>query len=175
MISAQMDQSVQSHLIEKYMALPNRVWDGIIIQATQVCYPSPSSPFHGTLVKSRLSATSGISQMLADNREWRIIEQDGEWRTSILRISGPMGLMLDCDSGGKLRIDFTKKSFSLTTFPHMRSKTAFFQRPYFQWLLWNLRINSAELRLLISGFHGVEESGSSEAVGEHSEDECPRL
>lgn len=35
MISAQMDQAVQSQLIDKYMNLPNRVWDDIIKRATQ--------------------------------------------------------------------------------------------------------------------------------------------
>ena len=34
MISAQTDQVAQEHLIEKYMALPNQVWDSIINQAT---------------------------------------------------------------------------------------------------------------------------------------------
>lgn len=36
MIGAQTDQSVQEHLIEKYMLLPNQVWDSIIQQATKV-------------------------------------------------------------------------------------------------------------------------------------------
>ena len=36
MISAQTDQTQQDRLIEKYMALPNQVWDGIILQATKV-------------------------------------------------------------------------------------------------------------------------------------------
>ena len=34
MISAQTDQVAQEHLIEKYMSLPNQVWDSIINQAT---------------------------------------------------------------------------------------------------------------------------------------------
>lgn len=34
MISAQSDQTVQEHLIEKYMNLPNQVWDDIITQAS---------------------------------------------------------------------------------------------------------------------------------------------
>ncbi|ODN05594.1 Exportin-1 [Orchesella cincta] len=34
MISAQSDQTVQEHLIEKYMSLPNQVWDDIIAQAS---------------------------------------------------------------------------------------------------------------------------------------------
>jgi len=34
MINAQTDQMAQEHLVEKYMALPNQVWDGIINQAT---------------------------------------------------------------------------------------------------------------------------------------------
>ena len=38
MISAQTDPGAQEHLIEKYMALPNQVWDGVINQATQVKY-----------------------------------------------------------------------------------------------------------------------------------------
>ena len=40
MISAQTDQTAQEHLIEKYMSLPNQVWDSIITQATQVCVRS---------------------------------------------------------------------------------------------------------------------------------------
>ena len=36
MISAQVDQSAQENLIEKYMQLPNQVWDTIINQAIQV-------------------------------------------------------------------------------------------------------------------------------------------
>ena len=36
MIGAQTDQTAQENLIEKYMALPNQVWDSIINQATQV-------------------------------------------------------------------------------------------------------------------------------------------
>ncbi|XP_070576866.1 exportin-1-like [Ptychodera flava] len=35
MISAQTDTLVQEHLIEKYMLLPNQVWDGIIQQASK--------------------------------------------------------------------------------------------------------------------------------------------
>lgn len=36
MISAQTDTQMQERLIEKYMALPNQVWDNIILQATHV-------------------------------------------------------------------------------------------------------------------------------------------
>ena len=36
MISAQVDQLAQEALIEKYMSLPNQVWDDIISQASQV-------------------------------------------------------------------------------------------------------------------------------------------
>lgn len=39
MIGAQTDQAVQEHLIEKYMLLPNQVWDSIIQQATKVRRP----------------------------------------------------------------------------------------------------------------------------------------
>ncbi|ESP02273.1 hypothetical protein LOTGIDRAFT_224905 [Lottia gigantea] len=35
MISAQTEQAAREHLIERYMLLPNQVWDGIINQATQ--------------------------------------------------------------------------------------------------------------------------------------------
>lgn len=37
MISAQADSVAQEILIEKYMMLPNQVWDEIISQATKVC------------------------------------------------------------------------------------------------------------------------------------------
>lgn len=36
MIAASNDQAVQELLIEKYMLLPNQVWDSIIQQATKV-------------------------------------------------------------------------------------------------------------------------------------------
>ena len=36
MISAQSDSVVQERLIEKYMSLPNHVWDNIIKDATKV-------------------------------------------------------------------------------------------------------------------------------------------
>lgn len=36
MISAQVDQVIQEHLIEKYMMLPNQVWDDVISQASKV-------------------------------------------------------------------------------------------------------------------------------------------
>ena len=35
MISAQLDSVMQEHLIEKYMLLPNQVWDDIISQAAK--------------------------------------------------------------------------------------------------------------------------------------------
>lgn len=35
MISAQVDQVIQEHLIEKYMMLPNQVWDDVISQASK--------------------------------------------------------------------------------------------------------------------------------------------
>lgn len=42
MIGAQTDQAVQEHLIEKYMLLPNQVWDSIIQQATKVSLGNPT-------------------------------------------------------------------------------------------------------------------------------------
>lgn len=36
MISAQVDSVLQENLIEKYMLLPNQVWDDIISQAAKV-------------------------------------------------------------------------------------------------------------------------------------------
>jgi len=36
MIAAQTETQQQERLIENYMSLPNQVWDGIILQATQV-------------------------------------------------------------------------------------------------------------------------------------------
>lgn len=38
MISAQADTVMQEQLIEKYMLLPNQVWDDIISQASKVCH-----------------------------------------------------------------------------------------------------------------------------------------
>lgn len=40
MLSAQTDENVQERLIDKYMLLPNQVWDDIINQATKVCLSS---------------------------------------------------------------------------------------------------------------------------------------
>lgn len=37
MINAQVDGAAQEALIEKYMSLPNQVWDDIISQASKVC------------------------------------------------------------------------------------------------------------------------------------------
>jgi hypothetical protein len=37
MISAQADQVIQDQLIERYMMLPNQVWDDIINSAAKVC------------------------------------------------------------------------------------------------------------------------------------------
>ena len=42
MISAQTETQQQERLIENYMSLPNQVWDGIILQATQVSGFSPA-------------------------------------------------------------------------------------------------------------------------------------
>jgi len=36
MIAAQTETQQQERLIESYMSLPNQVWDGIILHATQV-------------------------------------------------------------------------------------------------------------------------------------------
>jgi exportin-1 len=36
MLSAQSDLTIQDQLIEKYMQLPNNVWDNLIVQATNV-------------------------------------------------------------------------------------------------------------------------------------------
>jgi len=36
MIAAQTETQQQERLIENYMSLPNQVWDGIILHATQV-------------------------------------------------------------------------------------------------------------------------------------------
>lgn len=47
MIGAQTDQTVQEHLIEKYMLLPNQVWDSIIQQATKVSFTTFSQSSNG--------------------------------------------------------------------------------------------------------------------------------
>lgn len=39
MISAQVDQVAQEQLIEKYMSLPNQIWDDTISQAAKVREP----------------------------------------------------------------------------------------------------------------------------------------
>ena len=40
MINAQTDSGLQEKLIEKYMLLPNQIWDNIISQATKVSLTS---------------------------------------------------------------------------------------------------------------------------------------
>ena len=51
-------------------------------------------------VNSRLSATIGTIQMLADNQEWWITERGDESTAIELRKSVPMDLMADSESGG---------------------------------------------------------------------------
>eukprot|EP00063_Salmo_salar_P066825 XP_014041660.1 PREDICTED: exportin-1-like [Salmo salar] len=46
MIGAQTDQAVQEHIIEKYMLLPNQVWDSIIQQATKVRHSCNNQSIH---------------------------------------------------------------------------------------------------------------------------------
>jgi len=41
MIAAQTETQQQERLIENYMSLPNQVWDGIILHATQVSFFIP--------------------------------------------------------------------------------------------------------------------------------------
>lgn len=55
MIGAQTDQAVQEVLIEKYMLLPNQVWDSIIQQATKVRADWPA-PFCARVLDCVLSA-----------------------------------------------------------------------------------------------------------------------
>lgn len=40
MISAEVDQVVQAKLIEKYMNLPNQIWDDVISSASKVSIES---------------------------------------------------------------------------------------------------------------------------------------
>lgn len=59
MIGAQTDQAVQEHLIEKYMLLPNQVWDSIIQQATKVSPGSPGAS-HMLLLAKETSISSCV-------------------------------------------------------------------------------------------------------------------
>ena len=64
MISAQTDHSAQEVLIEKYMALPNQVWDGIINQATQnveVLKDPDCVKQLGNILKTNVRACKAIS------------------------------------------------------------------------------------------------------------------
>lgn len=58
MIGAQTDQAVQEHLIEKYMLLPNQVWDSIIQQATKVRDKSTITQHTSLYVHDRQTRTA---------------------------------------------------------------------------------------------------------------------
>lgn len=63
MISAQTDQTAQEHLIERYMLLPNQVWDGIINQATQnveVLKDSEAVKQLGNILKTNVRACKAL-------------------------------------------------------------------------------------------------------------------
>lgn len=63
MISAQTDQIVQEHLIEKYMLLPNQVWDDIINQATKnvdVLKDSDAVKQLGNILKTNVRACKAL-------------------------------------------------------------------------------------------------------------------
>lgn len=65
MISAQPDQVVQEHLIEKYMQLPNQVWDGIIQKATQdvaILRDPTTIKQLGTILKTNVRAVKAVGQ-----------------------------------------------------------------------------------------------------------------
>ncbi len=68
MISAQTDQVAQEHLIEKYMALPNQVWDTIINQATQVRHVETVQG--GELQFLLIIMGDGLLQKLIKRRWW---------------------------------------------------------------------------------------------------------
>jgi hypothetical protein len=55
MISAQVDQVIQELLIEKYMTLPNQVWDDIISQASKVRTVFGSSTFASSVLGGDIS------------------------------------------------------------------------------------------------------------------------
>ena len=64
MISAQTDHTAQENLIEKYMSLPNQVWDGIINQATQnveVLKDPDCVKQLGNILKTNVRACKAIS------------------------------------------------------------------------------------------------------------------
>lgn len=50
MINAQTDTVVQEQLIEKYMLLPNQVWDDIISQASKVSNIWYKIPFNVRII-----------------------------------------------------------------------------------------------------------------------------
>lgn len=70
MIGAQTDQAVQELLIEKYMLLPNQVWDSIIQQATKVRTDSRTEMFvvpqwwNDLPTPARSAASLSLSQTL---------------------------------------------------------------------------------------------------------------
>jgi len=63
MISAQSDKKMQEHLIDKYMALPNQVWNGIIQRATQnvdVLKDQQTIKQLGTILKTNVRAVKAV-------------------------------------------------------------------------------------------------------------------
>ncbi|XP_078491532.1 exportin-1 [Ciona intestinalis] len=63
MISAQTDSVVQEHLIEKYMLLPNQVWDSIIQKATKdvdVLKDPPTVKQLGSILKTNVRAGKAV-------------------------------------------------------------------------------------------------------------------
>ncbi|KAJ7341307.1 hypothetical protein JRQ81_005250, partial [Phrynocephalus forsythii] len=63
MIGAQTDQTVQEHLIEKYMLLPNQVWDSIIQQATKnvdILKDSETVKQLGSILKTNVRACKAV-------------------------------------------------------------------------------------------------------------------
>ena len=57
MISAQTETATQERLIEKYMQLPNQVWDNIITQATQASRSNNSCLRSWMMVDSQVKET----------------------------------------------------------------------------------------------------------------------
>lgn len=70
MIGAQTDQAVQELLIEKYMLLPNQVWDSIIQQATKVRAEGRLSTGVSSSVSSVFSFNAATLNRLFCRRTW---------------------------------------------------------------------------------------------------------
>ena len=92
MINAQNDQVAQEHLIERYMLLPNQVWDGIINQATQnveVLKDAEAVKQLGNILKTNVRACKALGHpYVAQVMYKKEIENSFVWSAYLLTNNG---------------------------------------------------------------------------------------